>query len=203
MALQEDGKILYSEFSSGSTPPRLVTRLHSNGTLDTGFNPSVQSSGVPPPGVAVLLTQSDGKIVVGGEFQLVNGQSRPNLVRLTSSGNVDTTFDLGSGPDGPVQDMVTLGDGSLLVGGYFNTIGSTPRRMIARISPAGEIDPAFFIPPHPSDVPATSISRLTILLDGRVVIFGNFQQISGIPRPSFALLWGSEFTLTTAGPVHA
>ena len=39
-----------------------------------------------------IKIQSDGKILVGGLFSTLNGNTRNRLVRLNSNGTVDTSF---------------------------------------------------------------------------------------------------------------
>jgi uncharacterized delta-60 repeat protein len=72
--------------------------LKPDGTLDTNFDPGTGANGP----VYSLALQADGNIVLGGDFTTFNGTHRQNLVRLLPSGQVDTTFDPGSGTDGPV-----------------------------------------------------------------------------------------------------
>jgi hypothetical protein len=53
--------------------------LHSNGSVDAGFNPN--SSGI----VYTLAIQSDGKILMGGPFSVIGGVSRGALARLINT----------------------------------------------------------------------------------------------------------------------
>src|ERR1700760_1124211 len=43
--------------------------------------------------VRAMALQSDGKLLIGGEFQTVNGVACPGLCRLNVDGNVDSTFE--------------------------------------------------------------------------------------------------------------
>ncbi len=79
--LQADGKILagglFSSFSVGggtSTARSYAARLHANGTLDADFDPNPTST------VNVIMTQADGKVLLGGFF----GGLAPNGGALTS-----------------------------------------------------------------------------------------------------------------------
>ncbi len=100
LALQADGKILvgggFTEL--GGQPRRYLGRLQVDGTPDAGFGPEPAyyykvyeySSDV----YAVAL-QADGKILVGGAFNTVAGQTRQRLVRLSNPtpANQSLTFD--------------------------------------------------------------------------------------------------------------
>ena len=97
--VQSDGKILVGGGfttlnGSGAVPDRLL-RLNSDGTLDTTFNTNI-GTGFDGTVEAVTL-QSDGKIILAGDFVSLNGNSTPTpdrLVRLNSDG----TLDLDSSP---------------------------------------------------------------------------------------------------------
>ena len=53
-----------------------IARLHPDGSLDASFNPDVNNN------VLSLALQSDGKILLGGLFSSIDGQSRENIARL-------------------------------------------------------------------------------------------------------------------------
>lgn len=92
MLVQPDGKVLLGgTFSSynGVATPRLV-RLNANGSVDQAFT-SALGSGFSSD-IAVLKLQTDGKILVGGRFIDVNGSGRRHLVRLQSTGALDTGY---------------------------------------------------------------------------------------------------------------
>ena len=69
--------------------PRSSTRSASLGlastpvTVNDGFNPDVDGT------VLTVVTQPDGKLLVGGQFTAVGGVSRSNLARLNADGSVD------------------------------------------------------------------------------------------------------------------
>ena len=43
--------------------------------------------------VWAVAVQPDGKVLIGGDFNHVNGQPRNYLARLNTDGSLDTTFD--------------------------------------------------------------------------------------------------------------
>ena len=93
IALQSDGKILvggtFTAFS-GSTVNRLV-RLNTDGTKDNTF--FTGSGGFQSTVFTVLQDETDGKILVGGLFSTVYGNTTyPRLVRLNLDGTIDTTL---------------------------------------------------------------------------------------------------------------
>lgn len=103
VALQPDGRILIGGgFTSVNAFLRYgIARLLPNGSVDPTFNPGIGADG---PVRAVSL-QSDGKILIGGEFIYYNGTNRNYLARLNADGSLDDTFDPGEGPNGPVYSI--------------------------------------------------------------------------------------------------
>ncbi len=73
-AAQSDGKILIGGVFTtyNGTSRGYVARLNSDGSLDTGF----LATGVGASGlVCSIAVQSDGKILIGGDFTTYNGTS--------------------------------------------------------------------------------------------------------------------------------
>src|SRR5262249_1632536 len=87
------------------TPRINVARLTTNGVVDPTFNPGIGTDG---PIRAVAL-QPDGKILIGGDFNSYNGTNVNFLARLNVDGSLDTSFNTGSGPDGPVNSIAVTG----------------------------------------------------------------------------------------------
>jgi hypothetical protein len=54
-----------------------LARLNTDGTVDTGFNLNADST------VDALAVQSDGKILIGGQFSTIGGTARNRVARLT------------------------------------------------------------------------------------------------------------------------
>jgi uncharacterized delta-60 repeat protein len=80
LAIQPNGKILIggSFTTVNSISLHEVARLLANGSIDTNFNPGTGANG----NVQALALQTDGKVVLGGTFTTINGQSDVRLARL-------------------------------------------------------------------------------------------------------------------------
>ncbi|EEF63217.1 Calx-beta domain-containing protein [Pedosphaera parvula] len=87
LAVQPDGKVLVG----GQT----FFRVNGNGSPDPTFNTSFTGNGLVR--ILSILVQPDGKVVVGGIFSTVNAVTNNNLIRLTSTGALDPTWDNGTG----------------------------------------------------------------------------------------------------------
>jgi uncharacterized delta-60 repeat protein len=84
LAIQPDGKLLASGgFTEWNTIPHSrIVRLNTDGSVDTSFD-----IGAGPSGMIMAMTQHlNGNIVIGGEFEEINGQVKPHLALLKSLG---------------------------------------------------------------------------------------------------------------------
>ena len=62
--------------------------------LPDSFNPG--AGGYSDTTVCSLAVQADGKILVGGDFTTLGGQTRTNIARLNADGTLDSTFNSGA-----------------------------------------------------------------------------------------------------------
>ncbi len=168
LAIQSDDKIVaVGEFATFNGTARVVlARVNTNGTLDTSLVPA----GVSFNGYTkVVKIQSDGKIMVGGEFTLYNVTARPYLARLLSDGTLDGTFAPGgAGLDSWVFDIAEQPDGNWIVAGQFSTYNGVAAVGLIRLSTTGARDGTF--------TTAFNIGCNAILLqpNGKMVIGGGF-----------------------------
>ena len=183
LAIQSDGKLIVGgNFTSyNGTSRNRIVRLNSDGSLDTsfaigtGFNATVWS----------VLVQSDGKIVVAGDFATYSGASRPGVIRLLSTGNIDTSFAAASAVDSTVYQVAQQSDGKILAGGLFTSYSGVSVGGLVRLTTAGIIDAAF----PTSGVTAggfNGIYSLDVLSDGKIMLGGNFTTYSGVSSRDIA-----------------
>src|SRR5207248_2471314 len=85
----------------------------------------------------------DGKIVVGGDFQAVAGQSRYNIARLEENGAPDSTFRAGAWTDSAIYSLATQDDGKEVLGGAFTQVNGISVRYLARLNQDGTYDSSF------------------------------------------------------------
>jgi uncharacterized delta-60 repeat protein len=174
LAVQADGKVLVGgRFTTlGGQSRNYLGRLNANGTLDSTFNPG--AGGDYYPGVYSVAVQADGKILVGGVFNTLGGQSRTNLGRLNADGTLDSTFNVGA--NGGVRSLALQADGKMVVGGGFTTLGGQPRNRIGRLNADGTLD-STFNPGAQKDV-----YSLAVQADGKIVVGGTFTNLAGQTR---------------------
>ena len=176
---QTDGKMLIGgSFTSyqGITANRLI-RLNSNGSIDSSFNIGVGfNSGVIEPAI-----QSDGKILIAGDFTTFNGLVQNRLVRLNTDGSKDTTFDIGSGFESYVTKLIIQPDGKILVGGNFTTFNSATQNRIVLLNPNGTKDTTFIVGTGFNN----SVGQILLQSDGKFLLSGNFTIYNGVSQNGF------------------
>ncbi len=182
VVVQPDGRVLvggYFTTIDGTTRNR-VARLRANGSLDTTFAPAGGANGY----VQAIALQPDGKILIGGNFTVVNGLLRARIARLNVDGSLDTTFDPGSGADVMVYAVAVQPDGKVLIVGHFTSVDGTARNRIARLNADGSLDTTF----DPGSGADNLVYDLALQPDGKVLIGGSFLTVDGVTRNFIARL---------------
>jgi len=176
MALQGDGKVVVGgQFTSVyGTSRNGIARVHTNGTVDVTFNPGTGANG---PVRAVAL-QPDGKVLIGGDFTLVNGVARFRIARLNTNGTVDATFNPGAGADGSVNAIALTSSGGVLIGGAFTNVNGVAARRVALLTSGGALDGSFNTGSGANDY----VTSIQVQGDGRIVVGGNFTMFNGQVR---------------------
>ncbi len=182
VALQSDGKILVAgDFTSfNGTALYRVARVNANGSLDATFLPDTGANNI----VYALGLQSDGKILIAGDFDTVNGVARKHVARLNSNGTLDASFDPGSGTDFTVMDLKVQSNGKILIGGSFTTYNGSTANHIARLNSDGTLDASFDMGTGTDG----SIRTITIQSDAKILIGGAFTTYNGTTRNRIARL---------------
>ncbi len=191
IAIQSDGKIVIggSFTSYAGTTRQRVARLNSDGSLDTTFDSSSGANST----VYALAIQSDGKIVIGGDFTTYDGTTRQRVARLNSDGSLDTSFDTTSGANDYVLVITIQNDQTVLIGGMFTTFAGTTRQRVARINSDGSLDTTFISSSGAND----RVYEIVSQSDGKIVIGGWFTSYAGTTRQRVARL-NSDGSLDTS-----
>jgi uncharacterized delta-60 repeat protein len=169
---QPDGRILLAgQFTriNGVLRNR-IARLLPNGTLDPSFNPGPGADN----NIMAVALQPDGRILIGGIFDSVNGVPRGSIARLNSDGSLDPGFDTRVGADGSVRAIVALPSGQVLIGGAFQNINGVPRPGIARLRGGGPTAMGPAIVAGPTNLTVTSGADVTFMVVA-----------SGAPAPTY------------------
>jgi uncharacterized delta-60 repeat protein len=180
IVVQPDSKILSGRFSNVSGLPRAnLARLDAKGNVDASFVPARARA-------FDFLLQPDGKIIINGEA---------GLERLNTDGSLDPTFTSplvsnGSNAVG-VYALALAADGKIYIGGQFDSVGGLTRHDVARLNPNGTVDSTFAdIQTTWTQTPLNSpiVRDLAVQPDGKLLVAGNFDGISGSNRTAIARL---------------
>jgi len=182
MAVQPDGKVLlagnFTRFNG--TTRNAITRLNADGSLDTGFDPG-DGLNLYAGSFASLALQSDGRVLVAGLFNGLDGVGLNSIARLRSDGSLDMSFNLVSGVANYPQfsclalqtnGLVLVGGGG---GGFSVTITGTNCHNIARLNSSGSLDTSF----NPGTGASGAVNSIVLQADGRILIGGNFTSVNG------------------------
>lgn len=141
------------------------------GSIGTMVNGNVQE----------LTTQPDGKVLIGGDFSSVYGQSTGDLARLSAVGSsVDQEFmtNIGSGANGTIWAIAVQPDGRILVGGSFTQFNGQSAPGLVRLRANGARDTSLKIPVGPAG-PSWAVRGMAVQDDGKIVVTGSFSTWDG------------------------
>jgi uncharacterized delta-60 repeat protein len=207
VVIQSDGKIVVGGVTGGGLNEDFaVVRYSSTGALDTTFDTDGKQTtaiGFGNDGAYAVLVQSDGKIIAAGES--VNGSYTDfAVVRYTSTGALDTTFD----SDGKTttafgareevgRGAVLQSDGKIVVAGYASN-GTNEDFALARYNTNGSLDTSFDTDGKQTTALGSSDDigqGVTLQSDGKIVLVGDSNNGS---NTDFAVArYNSDGTLDT------
>ena len=183
-AIQNDGKVLaaghFTKYKD--TAVNRIIRLNPDGSIDTTFAVGTGFDDL----VFSLLIQPDGKIVVGGRFTKYKNTSYSCLIRLLANGDIDTTFNMGTGiktgfPSSGipfVRSIVMQNDGKIIAVGNFMSYDGNSRNGMVRINQNGSVDSGFSIGPGFDKI----VYRAIVQSDGKIIAAGTFTTFRSVSR---------------------
>ena len=173
--IQPDGKfVVGGDFyitHNGISYPNII-RLNIDGSVDntlnigTGFNNKVKS----------IALQSDGKILVGGDFTTFNSVSENRIIRLNSDGSRDNTFNSGIGFNNFVTSIALTNDNKITIGGSFTSYKGAARNRLIRLLNDGTEDSTFSIGMGFNNI----VNVINIQFDGKIIVGGEFTSYNQI-----------------------
>ncbi|MFK7784832.1 MAG: T9SS type A sorting domain-containing protein [Crocinitomicaceae bacterium] len=183
--------IIAGKFTAYNGVSRLgMARLMPDGQLDITFDPGVTLFNSVMNGAAIrdVEIQNDGKILVGGSFNSYSVATQKHLLRLNADGSLDTTFVIGNGLSGPVNEIIIRPDQKILVGGeflYYDQFGPNQQfmRSVGVLEPNGTPDATTMFGTYQCSFVKTMelLPNGQLLLGGQLSVY-NFQPVSEIIR---------------------
>lgn len=174
--IQSDGKIIAGggfTLFSGSAQRNLV-RLNTDGTIDTNF---IIGTGVSTQ-VNTISTQSDGKIILGGEFTTYNSTSCSSILRLNTDASLDVAFTPGMFKNREfilVECMTKQNDGKIIIAGNFRYSFGYRCGRIARLNADGTRDTTF----NSATGASSTIRCLAVQSNNKILVGGDFASYNG------------------------
>jgi uncharacterized delta-60 repeat protein len=193
LAITGDGKILVGGFFTkvNGAKRNFLARLNDDGSVDGTFTPKIVSADTASYGsVYVIIQQPDGKIIVGGHFTSVSGETRGSVARLSVNGKLDTSFDPGTALAGYEDTTFAYSgalqaNGQVVIGGRFLTADGVGRKDLARLDADGKIDPTFGTKAGAN----YSVDAVLLQANGDLLIGGYFTTYAGKIRHSVARIY--------------
>jgi uncharacterized delta-60 repeat protein len=187
--IQKDGKILViGDFNNFFGIGTFIIRLNSDGSVDSSFRPKVNAP------IYAIAIQADNKILIGGNFSIVNGVACAQLARLDVNGGLDQSFNfqnnitsyydravtsiaLSKVPNFPTIELITIvGIRALPIRSLGLILVPVPAYGIMRLSQNGSFDSSFLI----SRIGETSTycSIKISPLDSKIILSGTFRSVN-------------------------
>lgn len=175
-----------------------IAVFNSDGTRDTSYDTAF-GTGATGGSVECVAVQSDGKIVLGGNFTSWNGATVGNIVRLNSDGTHDTSFttNIGTGSNNSKIAAIDFqSDGKIILVGDFYFWGSsfTQVNYIVRLNTDGTRDTAFTT--NNGTGPDSPVGALKVQSDNKILIGGSLMSFNSVSVGRFARL-NSDGSLDT------
>ena len=169
---------IFSNYN-GNYSPR-IARLLSNGTLDTSF---IIGTGFNNTTTDVLINLDNSMYVIG-YFNTYNSTSvSPGITKLLSNGDIDTSFNAGSGIDPYLPNNANyfariLGETSFYIGGFLTSYNGTSVGNIIKLNEDGSVDSSFN---SGTGFNGTTLYGIHIIWGNKLLVEGDFDNYNGTP----------------------
>ncbi|MGH2664390.1 T9SS type A sorting domain-containing protein [Flavobacterium sp.] len=138
------GNFITTSHSYDTNNEIALRSYNANGGLINSFtSPIFKKTNNTQGSITKIVFLNDGKFLVLGNFNLVNGISYNNIVRLNANGSIDSTFNVGTGFNGYTTACAIQSDGKYVIGGAFLSYNGTTKARVARIGSNGVLDTTF------------------------------------------------------------
>lgn len=170
----------------GTTPMESLVRMEPSGALDLtyNYNLATKSSYERPNGYFYdAAMQSDGKVIIAGQFTKFQGIGANYIVRVDNNGRVDPSFQ--GVADGAITRIrYNATTGKYLLCGSFKTFNGKPANGLALMNSNGTIDETFSL----GKLEGGGIGFAAQLSDGKILVCGSFTRYNETVRQGFMVL---------------
>ena len=102
-----------------------------------------------------------------------------------AAGDLDATFNPGTGPNDYVYSSALQLDGKIIIGGSFSTVAGVSRNRIARLNANGSLDTGFL---PGTGVSGGGVQAIALQPDGKIIIAGIIYSYNGTTKNNIARL---------------
>ncbi|NMH26861.1 hypothetical protein [Flavobacterium silvaticum] len=189
--LLPDGKFYVAGGFSNyeGTTEHKVSRRNTDGTWDAGFD---RGNGTGADnGIGTIINLDQGNLFITGSFDHYNDVSRRRIAKLTINGELDESFDPGTGFDGRIFFTEKTSSGKILISGNFSNYNGQQANHLILLNPDGTVDNSFQSGSGFTDASGATGSGITavrILDNGKILVSGNFDSYNGVNCPTFICL---------------
>ena len=169
--LQPDGKVIIAgNFTNvAGTVRYYVARVMQSGILD----PSFDCGFVGGANISHVWLQPDGKVIIGGAFNSIDGYSRIGIARLNTNGVIDTSFLMPNGLTPGPTALAFQPDGRLVVGGGFGvSVPGFNQNYLVRLNSNGSIDPTLRANIN------SALEAVLLQAEARILVGGLFNSVN-------------------------
>ncbi len=173
----------------GTTITNFVAKISASGVIDSSFNSAGAISYPGPSG-----NHTPGQISTDGIGDIYLADSLPNgnVVKISSSGVLDGSFNAPTVGGGSTYCCAYAGAGKVYVGGTFTSMDGDAHIGLARLNGGdGTLDTGFTCNLNSGGY----LLAVKVLSNGNIVIGGSFDHVAGVARSNIALITPSGTVL--------
>ena len=126
-----------------------IVKVNADGSKDNSFTTYPVDDFIFSGDANDLVVQSDGKVVMIGDFNQYHDETKNGIVRLNTDGTIDDSFNIGSGFSNIGSNVIFFNsiaqqaDGKLIITGTLNTYNGTSIGNMLRLNTDGSLDTSF------------------------------------------------------------
>ena len=191
----------FTTYNGVFVPMSYLAKLSSGGTMDMSFSAATGFAGGGSVTIDVLMNPDD-TMYVTGYFTTFSGVSANRIIKIFSNGQIDTSFNYGTGFNNSNNNPIYLrrisGETSFYVLSYndssggFSLYNGTPVSQMIKLNSDGTINGSFNKGTGFTGGTGTTANSLfsdsRIIWTDKILVAGNFASYNGTPSINYIIL---------------
>lgn len=165
-----------------------LVRMNMDGSMDSSFHYNAVEKQSPRGGnggISDAIMQTDGKLILAGNFTTFNGVTANRIVRLNLDGSVDDSFLAGTGANGDISSIrYNATTNKITLSGVFTSFNDKALSGVAVLNADGSLDPNF----AGEEISGGGVTFAAQLNNGRIIVTGTFKKYGDYGRQGFMIL---------------